>query len=130
MKRELITDDVAAKAIADRHGATESMVAAAEKQLPECLVAGTGVVIGAKRAEAVNNMAGPFEFFFITYMAGFVEGENGWGVVRWYDVAWEDLPQLVYEMNLVEKELLPKGVSSESETKKMEEYRKHGGNPS
>jgi hypothetical protein len=132
MKKEFIKDDVAAKAIADRYEASEGMLAAAEKQLPESLAAGTGVVIGAKRAtplEAVG-IAGPFEFFFITYMAGFVEGENGWSVVRWYDVGWEDMPQLVADMNRVEKELLPLAVGSESATKKMEEYRKFGGNPS
>jgi len=132
MKREYIEDDVRAKAIADRFGASEGMMAMAEKQLPESLAAGTGVVIGAKRATPLEaaGIGGPFEFFFITYMAGFIEGENGWAVVRWYDVGLEDMPQLVAEMNQVEKELLPKAVGSESATKKMEEYRKFGGNPS
>lgn len=125
MKKELISEDAKAKAIADRFGASEGMIAAAEKQLPESLAAGTGVVIGAKRATfETTGISGPFEFFFITYMVGFIEGENGWSVVRWYDVGWEDLPQIVFEMNHVEKELLPQAVGSESATKKLEEYRK------
>jgi len=132
MKRELIEDDAKAKEIADEYGCAESMIAQSEKQLPESIASGTGVVIAAKRSKPIpsDSIRGPFEFVFITYMAGFVEGENGWGVVRWYDVAWDDLPQLVFEMNHVEKELLPKAVRTESATKKMEEYRKFGGNPS
>ena len=132
MKRELIEDDDKAKAIADKFGASEGMIAAAEKQLPESTAAGTGVVIVAKRAVPIEatGIGGPFEFVSIFYFAGFIEGENGWSVIRWYDVGWEDMPQLVHEMNLAEKELLPKAVGAESATKKMEEYRKFGGNPS
>jgi hypothetical protein len=132
MKRELIEDDEKAKAIADDYGCAESMIAQAEKQLPESIASGTGVVIAAKRSKPVpaDGIKGPFEFVFICYFAGFIEGENGWSVVRWYDVGWEDMPQFVYEMNLTEKELLPKAVGTESAAKKMEEYRKFGGNPS
>jgi len=132
MKREIIEDDERARAIADSHKASAGMIAAAEKQLPESTAAGTSIVIVAKRAVPVEatGIGGPFEFVCIFYFAGFIEGENGWSAVRWYDVAWEDMPQLVHEMNLAEKELLPKAVGTESATKKMEEYRKFGGNPS
>jgi len=132
MKRELIEDDAKAKEIADKYDASEGMLAEAEKKLPESLAAGTGIVICAKRSFPVpaTGIIGPFEFVCIFYFAGFIEGENGWSVVRWYDVGWEDMPQLVYEMNRADKELLPKAVGAESATKKMEEYRKFGGNPS
>ena len=132
MKRELIGDDAAARKIADEYGCAESMIAQSEKQLPESIASGTGVVIAAKRSKPVpaDGIKGPFEFAFICYFAGFIEGENGWSVVRWYDVGWEDMPQLVHEMTRAEKELLPKAVGTESATKKMEEYRKFGGNPS
>ena len=126
MKRELIEDDAAARKIADEYGAAEGMIAQSEKQLPESIASGTGVVIAAKRSKPIpsDSIRGPFEFVFICYFAGFIEGENGWSAIRWYDVGWEDLPQLVHEMNRAEKELLPKAVGAESATKKMEEYRK------
>jgi len=132
MKRQLIDNDTEARKIADSHRASEGMIAAAEKQLPESLAAGTGVVIVAKRAVPIEatGIGGPFEFVSIFYFAGFIEGENGWTVIRWYDVGWEDMPQLVEEMTRAEKELLPQAVGTESATKKMEEYRKFGGNPS
>ncbi len=124
MKKELIEDDAEAKAIADKYEVTASMMAASDKQLPESRAANTGVVIVLKRAAPVDNMKGPFEFVFISYFAGFIEGENGWSVVRWSEVTWEELPQFAWELKRVEEELLPKAVGSDSATRRLEEYRK------
>lgn len=124
MIKTLIEDDAEAKAIADAYGASESMLAESERRLPDSIAAGTGLVIGAKRAAPVEDINGPFEFVFITYMAGFIEGENGWSVVRWYNVSWDDLPQVMYEIDLVEKELLPKALGADTATPKLEAYKK------
>ncbi len=124
MKRELIEDDAKAKWIADAYEVSESMLAEASKRLPESIAAKVGICISAKRAAPVDSPAGPFEFVLISYMAGFVEGENGWAVIRWYDVKWEDMPQFAEEILRIEQELLPQALSAESATKKIENYRK------
>ena len=124
MTRTLIEDDDQAKAIAEQYDCANSMMAEAEAQLPEALAAQIGIVICAKRAAPVATPAGPFEFVFITYMAGFIEGENGWSVIRWSDVTWDELPFFVEEIERVEKELLPRAVGQATATEKLEAHRK------
>jgi hypothetical protein len=123
MIKKLIDDDAEAKAIAQKYGCVESMIAEAEAKLPECLAAQVGVVICAKRSAPVDTIAGPFEFVFITYFAGFLEGKNGWGVFRWSDVHWDDLPQVCEEIETVEKQLLPQAVGEPAAQKKLEAHR-------
>lgn len=125
MIRKLIEDEAEAKAIADAYGVTDSMIADAERRLPEALNAGVGISIGAKRAARIDSPTGPFEFVYITYMAGFIEGGNGWSVIRWSEVTWEELPQVADEMLKVEQELLPLALDPDHKAKaKVEEYRK------
>jgi hypothetical protein len=124
MKRTLIEDDAEAKAIAEKYGCAESMMAEAERRMPEALAAQVGIVISAKRSAEVASINGPFEFVLITYMAGFIEGENGWSVFRWSDVSWDELPFFVEEIERVEKELLPQAVGQASAMQKLEAHRK------
>ena len=126
MKKQLIENDSDARRIADAYGCAESMMAYAEAKLPEALAAGIGIVICAKRAAPVATPIGPFEFVFIAYMAGFVEGENGWSVFRWSDVAWDELPLVAEELELVEKSILPQAVGQASATARLEAHRKAG----
>jgi hypothetical protein len=124
MTKKLIDTDTEAKAIADAYGCAESMMAEAEAKLPEALAAQVGIVICAKRAAPVATPIGPFEFVFITYMAGFVEGENGWSVFRWSDVSWDELPFVCEQMEIIETQLLPKAVGQASATVRLETHRK------
>lgn len=125
MIKKLIEDDVEARAIADAYGVSEGMIAQGAAQLPESIATGTAVSILAKRAAPVEDIKGPFEFVVIVYFVGFDEGENGWSVVRWSDVSWEELPQVAIEMLKVEQELLPLAVDPDFKAKaKIEEYRK------
>ncbi len=124
MIKTMIRDDAEAKAIADAYGVTESMLADAEKKLPEALAAKVGITICAKRAAPVDTPVGPFEFVFIIYMAGFIEGENGWAVFRWSDVSWDELPQVADELVLAETKLLPQAIGTDTATARLETYRK------
>ena len=124
MTKKLIEDDAEAKAIAEQYECAESMIADAEARLPEAEAAQVGIVICAKRAAPVSHMHGPFEFVLITYMAGFIEGENGWSVFRWSDVSWDELPQVAEDMDVVERKLLPQAVGSDTATQRLETYRK------
>src|SRR5258708_25773052 len=124
MKRELIEDDAAAKTVAEKYDCAQSMMAEAEAKLPEALAAQVGIVICAKRAAPVATITGPFEFVFITLMAGFIEGENGWIVFRWSDVSWDELPFVCEQMELMEKQLLPHAVGQASATEKLAKARK------
>lgn len=122
--KTLIEDDAEALAVAAQYNLVESMMADAQKRLPESLAAGIGVCICAKRAAPVATIHGPFEFVLVTYMAGFVDGENGWAVMRWSDVAWEDLPRVALEMERVEKQLLPQALGQDSAAQRLETYRR------
>lgn len=129
MNRALIENDSEAKAIAEVYGVAESMMAEMERRLPDSIAAGTGLVIGCKRAAPVPakdivNWEGPFEFVFIAYFAGFIEGENGWTVIRWWNVTWDDLPTVMLQIDQVEKEMLPKAVSEATAKPKFEQYMK------
>ncbi len=127
MIKKLIEDDEEAKRIADVYGVSESMMAEMERRLPDSIAAGTGLVVAAKRAKDIENlgaMTGPFEFVFITYMAGFIEGGNGWSVMRWSDVSWDELPTVVLELEWVEKQALPHAVNADTATVKFEAYKK------
>lgn len=126
MNRTLIESDDEAKRIADMYGVAESMLAESARKLPDSIAAGTGFVIAAKRAAAVKDIhfEGPFEFVFITFMAGFIGGENGWSVFRWSDVSWDDLPEVMHQIDLVEKQLLPQAVGADTATPKFEAWKK------
>ncbi len=125
MTRKLIEDSTEAKQIADAYGVTDSILADAERRLPEVLAAQVGIVITAKRSAPVDHINGPFEFVLIAYFAGFLEdNNNGWSVFRWSEVTWDELPFVAEQMERIEKELLPQAVGQDTALPRLEAYRK------
>lgn len=121
MRIERINDDNTARAIAEEWDVCENMLAAMATRLPEAEAAGVGVAIMTKRGEMKPD--GKFVFVLISYFAGFIEGQNGWFVVRWTEATWEDLP-VIAEHLIKAEELMPGAVNNASAEQKMDKYRK------